>query len=45
MATPFSADRVRTLVQPIEQIIYEVMLGVTTPEEGARRILALRRRP
>jgi maltose-binding protein MalE len=42
VATPFSADRVRTLLQPIEQIIYEVMLGVTTPEEGSRRILALR---
>jgi arabinogalactan oligomer/maltooligosaccharide transport system substrate-binding protein len=45
LATPYSADRVRILVQPIEQIIYEVMLGVTTPERGARRILALRRRP
>lgn len=45
LATPFSADRVRSFLQPIEQVIYEVMLGVTTPEEGARRILALRRRP
>lgn len=45
MAKPLSADRVRTLLQPIELVIYEVMLGVTTPEEGARRILELRRRP
>jgi hypothetical protein len=45
MAAPFSADRVRRLLPPLEQILYEVMLGVTSPEEGAHRILELRRLP
>ena len=45
MSAPFSADRVRVLLPPIEQLIYGVMVGVITPEDGARQILALRRMP
>lgn len=45
LVTPFSADRVRRLMPPFEQILYEVMVGVVSPEEGARKLLDLRRIP
>jgi maltose-binding protein MalE len=45
MGVSFSADRVQRLLPSIERLIYEVMLGVITPEEGARQLLALRRLP
>jgi len=45
LVTPFSADRVRRLLPPFEQILYEVMVGVVSPEQGARQLLDLRKIP
>jgi len=45
LVTPFSADRVRRLLPPFEQILYEVMVGVVSPEQGARQLLDLRKMP
>ena len=35
---PFTLERVHTVVPQLEAVIQQVMVGVLTPEEGARRI-------
>jgi len=45
LVTPFSVDRVRRVLPPFEQTVYEVMVGVVSPEQGAQQLLDLRKIP
>lgn len=45
LALPLSADRLDTMVQRIEELVYEVITGVLSPRQGAEALLQLEGRP
>jgi len=45
LALPLSADRLETMVQRIEELVYEVITGVLSPRQGAEALLQLEGRP
>lgn len=44
LGRPFSASRVRMVLPEMEQLIFQAMVGVLTPEQAARALLDLGRR-
>lgn len=45
LSKPFTLDHLQQIITGLEVLIQQVMVGVLTPEEGARRILRLREQP
>jgi arabinogalactan oligomer / maltooligosaccharide transport system substrate-binding protein len=41
LGLPLSADRLRSLMPPIEELTYQVMTGVVSPRQGATSLLEL----